>query len=267
LTIDDKVIGKFMTYFETPRDFTEHELQLSVTIARQLGFSIGRRLADEAAWRLIAIVESSDDAIFANDLDGTITNWNAGAERLFGYSENEVIGKSGTILIPSDRIDEEPTILASLRNGERIDHYETVRSRKDGSLVDISLTVSPIKDADGSVIGVSKIARDITDRRRALEKQQLLLREMKHRIKNLFAVASSIVNVSARSAASPAALACAVSDRLNALARAHSLTLSRAVADEAFDQPATTMHALVRAILSPYDNSNNDDTGSRLTHR
>ncbi|WP_245477607.1 PAS domain S-box protein [Mesorhizobium sp. M5C.F.Cr.IN.023.01.1.1] len=265
LTIDDKVIGKFMTYFETPREFTEHELQLSVTIARQLGFSIGRRLADEAAWRLIAIVESSDDAIFAKDLDGTITNWNAGAERLFGYSENEVVGKSGTMLIPSDRVDEELTILARLRHGERIDHYETVRLRKDGSLVDISLTVSPIKDADGSIIGVSKIARDITDRRRAQEKQQLLLSEMGHRIKNLFAVASSIVNVSARSAASPAALASAVSDRLNALARAHSLTLFRAAADGAVNQPATTMHALVRTILSPYDNSNDNNPKSRLT--
>ena len=182
VTVDDRVIGKFMTYYETPHEFTDHELQLSLMVARQLGFSIGRHLADEEARRHIAIVESSDDAIFAKDLDGIIMTWNPGAERLFGYSAHEIIGQPGGILIPTDRNDEEPVILGRIRNGEHINNYETIRQRKDGSLVDISLTVSPIMDADGTIIGVSKIARDITDRRRAQEKQQLLLREMKHRI-------------------------------------------------------------------------------------
>jgi len=116
-----------------------------------------------------AIVESSDDAILSKDLNGVIRSWNNGAQRIFGYSAEEVIGRSVTILIPEDNKNEEANILARLRRGERIDHYETVRQRKDGSLVDISLTVSPIKDDRGTVIGASKIARDITERRQAEE--------------------------------------------------------------------------------------------------
>lgn len=123
--------------------------------------------AEEAIGRLGAIVESSNDAIVGKDLDGIIKSWNQGAQRLFGYCAEEVIGKPVTILMPADRQNEEPMILARIRRGERIDHYETVRQRKDGRLVDISLTVSPIMDAEGNIIGVSKIARDITDRKKA----------------------------------------------------------------------------------------------------
>ena len=103
-----------------------------------------RKAAEENAQRLASIVQSSDDAIISKDLNGIINSWNRGAERLFGYTSEEVIGKPITILIPPERVDEEPSILARLRRGERIDHYETVRRRKDGSLVDISLSVSPI---------------------------------------------------------------------------------------------------------------------------
>jgi len=142
--------------------------------------------------RLASIVESSDDAIVSKDLDGTITSWNRGAERLFGYKAEEIMGKSVTILIPPDRLDEEPQIIERVRRGERIDHFDTVRRRKDGSLIDISLTVSPINDADGRIIGASKIARDITERRRAQEQQKLLLNEMKHRIKNSLATIQAI---------------------------------------------------------------------------
>jgi len=104
---------------------------------------------DRAAQHYAAIVESSEDAILSKDLDGVITSWNHGARRLFGYAPEEVIGWPVTILIPSDRENEEPMILARIRRGERIEHYETVRRRKDGSLVDISLTVSPIRDPAG----------------------------------------------------------------------------------------------------------------------
>src|SRR6476620_10006569 len=107
-----------------------------------------RKRADLHAQRLASIVESSDDAIVSKDLNGIITSWNGGAERLFGYKPHEVIGKPITILIPADRIDEEPEIIGRVRRGERVDHYDTVRRRKDGSLIDISLTVSPLKDAD-----------------------------------------------------------------------------------------------------------------------
>ena len=114
---------------------------------------------------LAAIVESSDDAIISKDLNGVITSWNRGAENIFGYAAEEVIGKPITILIPKDRLGEEPSILERIRKGEKIDHFETVRQRKDGTLVDISLTVSPIRNSEGKIIGASKIARDISERK------------------------------------------------------------------------------------------------------
>jgi PAS domain S-box-containing protein len=209
--------------------------------------------AESAAQRLAAIVESSDDAIVAKDLNGVITSWNRGANRLFGYTADEAVGKPITILIPADRIDEEPAILARIRRGERIDHYETTRRRKDGSLVDISLTVSPIRNAAGAIVGASKIARDISERRRAQEQQHLLLKEMNHRVNNLFALASSIVTLSIRSADTPQKLATVVRERLGALARAHALTLPKSSNDIAGREHPTTLHALILTILSPYD--------------
>src|SRR5215475_1221492 len=113
------------------------------------------KLAEAAMTHMTAIVESSDHAIVSKDLNGIIVSWNKGAERLFGYAPEEVIGKSITILIPLGRADEEPYILERIRRGERVDHYETVRRRKDGSEVDISLTVSPIRDRSGKIIGAS----------------------------------------------------------------------------------------------------------------
>lgn len=122
-----------------------------------------------ASYWLSAIIESADDAIISKTLDGVITSWNSGAQRIFGYRAEEIIGKHITVLIPPDHIDEEPKILARIRAGERIDHYETVRVAKDGTLIDISLTVSPIRDARGDIIGASKIARDIRSRKQAEE--------------------------------------------------------------------------------------------------
>jgi two-component system, chemotaxis family, CheB/CheR fusion protein len=126
-----------------------------------------RKRADEAQARLAAIVESSDDAIISKDLDGVISSWNRGAERLFGYSDREAIGRPVTMLMPPERVNEEPGILERIRRGEKIEHYETVRRRKDGALLDISLSVSPLIDGHGRVVGASKIARDISDRKRA----------------------------------------------------------------------------------------------------
>lgn len=126
----------------------------------------GDSLELAASW-LSAIIESADDAIVTKTLEGTITSWNRGAERMFGYTADEAIGQPVTMLIPDDHIDEEPTIIARLRAGERIEHYETVRVRKDGSPIDISLTVSPIRDANNKIIGASKIARDISQRKLA----------------------------------------------------------------------------------------------------
>jgi len=137
-----------------------------------------RQRPEEYAQQLASIIESTDDAVISKDLDGTITSWNRGAQAIFGYTAEEVVGKPITILIPEERLDEEPIILARIHSGERIDHYETVRRRKDGSTVDISVTVSPIKNAGGKVIGASKIARDITASRRA----QLELAELRQQL-------------------------------------------------------------------------------------
>jgi PAS domain S-box-containing protein len=124
-----------------------------------------RKQAEETKAKLAAIVESTADAIISKDLTGIIMSWNQGAERLFGYTEREAIGQPITILIPPDHLKEEPHILERIRRGERVEHYETVRRRKDGTLVDISLTVSPITNAQGKIVGASKIARDITARK------------------------------------------------------------------------------------------------------
>jgi len=126
-----------------------------------------RKAAEEIRSRLAAIVESSDDAIVAKDLNGIITNWNRSAERIFGYTENEVLGKPITIIIPPELHAQETEILRRLRSGERIEHFETVRVRKDGKTLDVSLTISPIKDASGRVVGASKVARDITAEKQA----------------------------------------------------------------------------------------------------
>ena len=135
-----------------------------------------QRILDEAARsRLAAIVESSDDAIISKTLDGIIRSWNAGAQRIFGYTADEAIGKSILMLLPEDRKSEEAGILARLRRGERIQHYESVRVTKHGNLIDVSLTISPVKDESGRIIGASKVARDITEKRLSLiEKDRLL---------------------------------------------------------------------------------------------
>src|SRR5262245_51864815 len=126
-----------------------------------------RKRAEAAMSQLAAIVESSSDAIISKDLNGIITSWNKGAEKLFGYAADEVIGKPVTILFPEDRLDEETRILERMRRGERIEHYDTVRWSKDGREIDISLAVSPIRDKAGKIIGASIIARDISERKRA----------------------------------------------------------------------------------------------------
>jgi PAS domain S-box-containing protein len=220
--------------------------------AQEAQAEIERHRADQSVQRLAAIVESSDDAILTKDFNGIITSWNRGAQRLFGYTEEEVIGKPVTILIPPERHDEEPGILARIRRGESVDHYETIRRRKDGSLIEISLTVSPLRNLNGDVIGASKVARDITERKRAQQEQQLLLREMDHRIKNLFAVAGSLVTLSARTAETPKELAFAVRERLGALARAHDLTVPKTSRSAVSPGRSTTLHEVIHTVLSPF---------------
>jgi PAS domain S-box-containing protein len=168
-----------------------------------------------------SIVESSDDAIVSKNLDGIITTWNAGAERVFGYSAEEAIGQPITIVIPEDRLSEEREILTRIRRGQRVEHFETIRRRKHGSLITVSLTISPVKDGDGRIVGASKIARDITEQKRDQEQISALAQEAEHRSKNLLANVQAVVNLSQASA--PEELKKAIEGRLQALANVNSM--------------------------------------------
>jgi PAS domain S-box-containing protein len=178
-----KIVGKFMAYYDAPHVFAARDIDAGIAIARQLGFGLERVRGEEAMRRLASIVETSDDAIISKNLDGVIQTWNGGAQRIFGYTAEEVVGKPVTILMPPERYDEEPGILERLRRGERIDHYQTVRRRKDGALLDVSLTVSPLRDKAGRVVAASKIARDITAQKRA----EAALRDSERRLQDLLA--------------------------------------------------------------------------------
>jgi len=210
--------------------------------------------------QLATVAETSEDAIITKDLNGIIKSWNKAAERIFGYSADEVIGKPVSVLIPRDRPNEEPTILERLRKGDHIKHYETVRQRKDGTLIDISLSVSPLADATGRIVGASKIARDITERTRSAMRQEMLVREMSHRVKNAFTVVNGILAMSARYV-KPESLVQDMQDRLAALARAHELTAPGLLSLDASREWPTTIRTLIEAIFAPYLNTD----GQRLS--
>ncbi len=195
-----------------------------VTGAINVLVSLGdRKEAEGLAARLAAIVTSSDDAIISKTLGGIVTSWNAGAARIFGYEADEMIGQHITRLIPAELQDEENVIISKLRAGERIDHYETVRVAKDGRRLDISLTVSPMRGETGEVIGASKVARDITDKKQAEKLQQLLVEELNHRVKNTLATVQAIANQSLVRAKSQKDFVTSFSGRLQALAKLHTL--------------------------------------------
>jgi PAS domain S-box-containing protein len=200
-------------------DETVIEVNRDVTDRKQIEAALNER--EEQLQRLASIVESSDDAIVSKNLDGIITSWNKGAERVFGYTAEEAIGQPITIVIPQDRQDEERTILTRIRRGERIDHFETVRQRKHGSLIVVSLTISPVKNAQGKIVGASKIARDVTEQKRSQEQIATLAREAEHRSKNLLANVQAMVNLSQADAIDD--LKKTIEGRIQALANVHSL--------------------------------------------
>jgi PAS domain S-box-containing protein len=182
-----------------------------------------RKGAAELAERLAAIVTSSDDGIISKTLDGIITTWNDGAARIFGHTADEMIGQHITRIIPPELHDEEREIIARLSAGQRIDHYETVRVAKDGRRIDISITVSPLRNASGQVVGASKVARDITEKKQAEKLQQLLLEELNHRVKNTLATVQAIANQSLVRSKNHKDFVSSFSGRLQALAKLHTL--------------------------------------------
>lgn len=154
--------------------YAAREAELHQSITEQFNLIAKLKLAEEKSAMLTAIVESTDDAIVSKDLNGIITSWNQAAQRIFGYTPTEIVGQSILKLIPPDRQAEEQSILKQLRKGQRVDHFETKRLTKDGRLIDVSLTISPVRDKTGTIIGLSKIARDITDQKQAGEKTAML---------------------------------------------------------------------------------------------
>jgi PAS domain S-box-containing protein len=209
-----------------------------------------RHDADLESARLAAIVVSSDDAIISKTLDGRITSWNAGAMRIFGYDASEMIGQPILRLIPPELHGEEKEILARLQRGERIEHYETVRVAKDGRRVDVSLTVSPLRDRSGKVVGASKVGRDITDRKRAEKLQRVLTDELAHRVKNTLATVQAIANQSLVRAKTPTDFVSSFTGRLQALAKAHTLLTKTSM------QGADVMELVSEQVLigAPNDN-------------
>lgn len=172
----------------TNEELTENERRLHELVDEL-------RQADERSAKLVAIVESSDDAIIGKNLEGIVTSWNRGAQQIFGYTEAEMIGRSILTLIPEDLQHEEPIILQQLRNGQKIDHYETVRRTADGKLINVSLTISPILDKEGQVIGVSKIARDITEQKQNEERKNDFIGMASHELKTPLTSLTALVQV------------------------------------------------------------------------
>lgn len=199
-----------------------------------------------------AIVEGSNDAIVAKDLNSIILSWNPAAERMFGYRSDEVLGRSITLIIPEDRQHEEVDFISRLRRGERIQHFETIRRKKNGQLFPVSVSISPIRDRHGQVVGASKIARDITAQHRAAEQQRLLLSEMKHRVGNSFAIASGLLNLCARQATTIDDLVVQTRGRFLALAAAHSLTAPAAALEGSPLSEKRPLRGLIEAIFEPF---------------
>jgi PAS domain S-box-containing protein len=245
-----RLLGMISTHWHNPHQPSELSLRPFDVLARQAADLIERvqiesllRESEERSRWLASIVESSDDAIISTSLDGAITSWNRGAERIFGYFAEEVVGKSITILVPPDRNNEEPAILNRVRGGERVDHYETVRQRKDGSLIDISLSVSAIKNKDGEIVGASKISRDITERKRNEAQIGILAREAEHRAKNMLANVLATVHLSHSDTLD--GLKHVIEGRIQALANVHTLVVQSG-------WTGAELRSIVMQELSPY---------------
>lgn len=204
-----------------------------------------RKLAEDHVRQLAAIIASSDDAIISTDLDLVIRSWNEGAQHLYGYTAREIVGKSVDVLIPEDRKREADRIIEKIVRGERVETHETRRRRKDGTVIDVSLTVSPVFDDRGQITGASKIARDITAQKEAQRLTQVLMGELKHRVKNVLATVQAIARQTFGRTANGSGDIDTFVERLAALGRAHDLLTLGNWQD-------TDFRSLVTETLSPY---------------
>jgi PAS domain S-box-containing protein len=219
-----------------------------------------RKMAEESLYRLASIVDSSEDAIVSKRLDGTIISWNAGAERLFGYSAMEVLGRSSNMIVPPERQTEEDELILRIARGERVQNLETVHRCKDGHLVDIFLSVSPVRDSEGRIVGASKIARDITEKKRSealtresLREKETLLKEIHHRVKNNMQLISSLLQLQSRVIKDPDAISVFRDgqNRIRSMALIHEkLYRSSSLARVDF---AGYIHSLVAILLRTYN--------------
>jgi PAS domain S-box-containing protein len=254
-----RLLGMISTHWREPHQPTERTLRSLDVLARQAADLIERvqveialRESEQRLRWLASIVESSNDPIVSSSIkrvstgyERVITTWNSAAERLFGYTSDEVIGRPVSILCPPDRRDEQRTIFQRIMAAERIENYETVRLRKDGSSVDVSLTISAVKDGEGEIAGASAIYRDITRRRRAEAHEKTLMAELDHRVKNVLSRVNMVLTSSRNGSSSIDEFTRSVEGRIQSMAAAHSLLSQKGWRGVGLD-------ALVRNQLAPY---------------
>jgi two-component system CheB/CheR fusion protein len=209
-----------------------------------------RKHLDKARAHLAAIVESSEDAIISHDLDGLITSWNRGAEKIYGYHASEIIGQPMSVLLAEAQVDEWPLNLARLRDGETLTNFDISRTTKDDRSIHLSLTISPICDEKGRIVGASAVARNIADRKAAEERAALLMSELDHRVKNILAVVSSVVSQTLRLGAVPDAITREIEGRIMAIARAHNLGADQGGIE-------SSLRAIFNTEISPFLNDRN----------
>jgi PAS domain S-box-containing protein len=239
------IIGHLISVFESTPGWQSWLNRGSAIVSVWLAavFVWRMRVLEQRLRWFASIVEHSDDAIVSKNLDRIITSWNKGAERIYGYVPEEVIGKPISILIPPERQHEEDIIVERLRRGDHTDHFDTVRRRKEGDLINVSLTISPVRDADGKAIGASLIAQDITERKRSEEREHLLMREVSHRAKNMLSVVEAIARQTATR--NPEHFVDRFTERIQALSANQDLLIKNA-------WHGVEIEDLVRAQLAPF---------------
>jgi two-component system CheB/CheR fusion protein len=205
-----------------------------------------RKLHEQDRSRLAAIVESSKDAIISYDLDGIINSWNRGAEDLYGYSASKALGQAVSLLLGGDLPDGWPQLQARLEEGEQMADVDRFRIAKDGRRIDVSLTISPVREGDGRIVGASLVARDISERKAAEQKAALLMGELDHRVKNILAIVSAVVSQTLKGGTSPEKFAADVESRVEAIAKAHSLLTQDRHGE-------MSLRDIITTELAPYD--------------